>query len=281
MSNNSLRRGRADARYSESGIAAILYVIVIMLFFSAVIISISARLDDVSHQRILQSQQTWLQQSRQQLESWYEQNASWVDAAGNLNGSSILSDAGIQPQWNAQLLTSGQICQTFSQGSLCYHTFWLAIPSMSSPPPTVSGSTFTANSAQYVSVSGESIESRLYHHALRQMQSMGTLLQSGFAASSSSGALHNDSLDWFAPSGCQNGYGDGPFACSNGGFIDWNAYIQGTGLAGLSGNNPWGAAIQVNNSGGEASDTSTPFSVELQSPLPWGGYITSLVAQPL
>lgn len=281
MFNKSPLQHQTDARYSQSGVAAILYVIVIMLLFAAVIVSISARLNDVSHQRILQTQQEWLHHSRQQLQSWYEQNAAWVDASTALNGTAIMSDAGIEPQWNAELLASSQTCQTFAQGSLCYHTFWLALPSMAGPAPTVSGSTFTPNSAQYVSVSGEAIESQLYHRALRQVQNMGTLLESGFAAAASSGALHNDDLDWFAPAGCTNGSGDGPFACSNGGFLDWDDYLQGTGLSGLSGNNPWGFPVQVNNSGGEASDTSTPFSVELRSPLPWGGYITSLVAQPL
>ncbi|WP_031574888.1 hypothetical protein [Acidithiobacillus thiooxidans] len=278
-------QGVAPQPGAEAGVAAILYVLVLMIFLAAVVSVISARLDDFSHQRLKQTQTIWLDHAQQQLQGWYAQNAAWLDAGGNgsappISASGMLSAAGVQPLWNAQLFVSNATCQSAAQGSLCYRSLWLAIPSMAGTAPTLQNGVFVPNGARYVSVSGQAIETRLYNAALHQVKRMGTLLESGFAASESSGALHNDDLDWFAPEGCTNGNGDGPFACSNGGWISWADYTQGSGLAGTQNKNPWGYAVEVNNSGGEASDTATPYSVELSSPLPWGGAITSLVAQP-
>lgn len=271
--------------HEEAGIAAILYVIVVMLFVSAVMSLIVARMDDLSHQKLLQTQALYLQHAQQQLQSWYQQNAAFMDngnSAPPFSASAILESAGIQSQWNAQLFVSDESCSTTDTATkLCYRMLWLAVPAVSGAEPTYTNGVFQPGASQYVEISGEAIETALYNQALQQLHHFGTLLESGFAASESSGALHNVNVDWFAPNNCEGGIGDGPFACSQGGFISWTDYTQGSGIAGTDGNNPWGIAVEVNNSGGDASDSATPYTVELQSPLPWGGALTTLISQPL
>lgn len=276
----------SNREHPEAGISAILLALVLMFFVGAVFAGVIARMDLDSHQALKQDKAVFLQRARSQLQHWYAGNATAFDANGNgstspFSGSEILTMAGIQQRWNAKLIVSNEQCTPAAHNTeICYHTLWLAVPSMSGAAPTLQNGQFEANGAAYTTVSGLAIETNLFNQAIRQMSTLSTLLESGAASANSSGGVHDANLDWYAPTGCGNG--DGPWPAGACGTLSWTAYTQGSGLSGSEdGSNPWGLAIAVTNSGGEANNTAAPYAVELQSPLPWGGSITSVVSEPL
>lgn len=284
----SLQPHSKSSIHKESGIAAILLVLVLMFFISAIFAGIIARMSLVSHQAVQQAKTRYLHNAQTQLSHWYSENAAALDAGGDnssspYSASEIMAQAGIQQQWNAQLFVSHEQCITAntSQGNkLCYRTLWFAIPSTAGHPPILQmGSVFMPFNATYVSVSGLTIETALYNQALTQISEMGDLLESMFAASTASGGVHDANLDWYAPQGQNCGNGSGPWATC--GTYPWSAYIQNSGIAGSNGKNPWDLQVMVNDSTQPASNTAPPYTVELQSPLPWGGNISELITQPM
>lgn len=270
----------------EAGLSAILLVLVLMFFVGAVYASVIARMNLDSHQAFSQDKATYIQRAQAQLQHWYAENATIFDANGNgsaspFSASEILAQAGIQTRWNAQLFISTEQCIAAAQGNnICYHTLWLAVPSLSGAAPTLQNNQFQANGAVYVAVSGQAVETQHFNHAVTQITTLSTLLESGAASANASGGVHDANLDWFAPSGCGNG--DGPWPSGACGTMSWLAYAQNSGLtAAGNGDNPWGLSLAVTDSGGNANNTSAPYTIELQSPLPWGGAITQIVTEPL
>lgn len=274
----------------ESGIAAILLVVVIMLLVTALFSAFIARIELHTHQALEQAQRNYLANAQTALRNWYAEHASELDAGGSgstlpFPGQEILAKAGVAENWNAELFVSNEQCIPTAQAELCYHTLWLAVPAVAGAAPSFQGGQFNPGAGQYVSVSGQSIETALYNRAENQLTDVTSMLEEGFAASESAGGVHDANLDWFAPPGCGTD-GDGPFAaCSNNGyngFIPWSSYLSGSGFSSPGSNqNAWGLPVQVNNSVSPANDTSPPYAVEIESPLPWGGDISALVTETL
>ena len=270
----------------ESGIAAILLVIVIMLLVTALFSAFIARIELHTHQALEQAQRNYLANAQTALRNWYMEHASELDAGGSgstlpFPAQEILDKAGVAENWNAELFVSNEQCIPTAQAELCYHTLWLAVPAVAGAAPSFQGGQFNPGAGQYVSVSGQSIETALYNRAENQLTDVTSMLEEGFAASESAGGVHDANLDWFAPPGCGTD-GDGPFACSNNGFISWSSYLSGSGFGSPGSNqNAWGLPVQVNNSVSPANDTSPPYAVEIESPLPWGGDISALVTETL
>ena len=270
----------------ESGIAAILLVIVIMLLVTALFSAFIARIELHTHQALEQAQRNYLANAQTALRNWYTEHASEMDAGGSgstlpFQAQEILAKAGVAENWNAELFVSNEQCIPTAQAQLCYHTLWLAVPAVAGPAPSLQGGQFNPGAAQYVSVSGRSIETAQYTRAENQLADMSSMLETGFAGAEGAGGVHDTNLDWFAPPGC-GANGDGPFACSNSVFIPWSSYLSGSGFGSPGYNqNAWGLPVQVNNPGGQANDTSPPYAVEIESPLPWGGDISALVTETL
>ena len=271
----------------ESGIATILLVLAIMALLSTVIALAVAHQDLDSHASLQHDQLVYLQRAQKSLRHWYVSNAGAFDAGGAgstspWNASQILAMSGAQVRWNAKLFVSGEQCLAAAQGNICYHTLWFAVPDVAGPAPSLNGNNFNPGNAQYVSVSGERIESALYNRSMGQLNDMAATLQAAYNSYSQSSAIHNSNIDWFAPSGCTPS-GSGPFQCSNGGYIDLSQFLSGSGIASrFNGANAWGLPVLANNSSNPANDVASPFTMILQSPLPWmGETLQATIVQPL
>ncbi len=273
----------------ESGAAFLLFVLGLMLVMGSVVAYMAAEVPVATHQSLVLSQQHYLQRARQRLIAWYKTQAVVLDAAGNgstspVPASGLLAAAGISERWNAQAFVSTEQCMAASQGSICYRNIWVAVPATSGTPPTLVNNIFQPGAAQYVEVSGQPIESLLYQHSLDQLDRIVTRIDAGYSAYEAAGGVHDINVDWFAPppdSGCGVPSGVGPFNCSGGGFAPVAAVFPGSFLAGNSARNAWGMTITANNSGSPASDTATPYTMALESPLPWGGSLLATAVEPL
>lgn len=265
---NQRPRPACDA---ESGIAAIMLVLLIMAAVAGLIAMVFAHTALQSHQALLRNQQSYLDRGQSLLGNWYKANAAYVfTSAGQAtlqNSGALLQAAGIPEEWNATATESAETCTSQPGGGnpICYYNLTLSIP----------GGNLSA------SISGETIEAKKFGQAVSQLDRMAAALQAGFSAFTASGGLHNTSLNWFAPPNCGSN-GSGPFACSNGGFMSLDGWLANSGFGPESdGNNPWGVPVLAENDGGNANDQVSPYSIILESPLPWGGAIQQTVTQPL
>lgn len=276
-------------RNDESGAAFLLFVLGLMLVMISSVAFMQAEVPLATHQSLVQAQQQYLQRARQRLNTWYKTQAVVLDASGNgsaspVPASGLLAAAGISERWNAQAFVSTEQCLAASQGNICYRNIWVAVPATSGTPPTLANNVFQPGTAQYIEVSGQPIESLLYRQSLDQLDHIVTRIDAGYSGYEAAGGVHNINVDWFAPppsSGCGVPGGVGPFGCSGGGFAPVSAIFPSSFSAGNSAVNAWGMTVTANNSGSPASDTATPYTMALESPLPWGGDILATAVEPM
>jgi hypothetical protein len=277
---------------NESGAAFLLLVLGLMLVMGAAAALMAAAVPLATHQSLVLAQQQYLQRARERLTNWYKTQAVLLDSTGSgsaspVPASGLLAAAGISERWNAQAFVSSEQCMAVSQGQLCYRNIWVAVPATSGPPPTLSNNRFQPGTAQYIEVSGQPIESLLYRQSLNQLDRIVTRIDAGYSAHEASGGVHNINLDWFTPHSCggaQNGAG--PFNCSGGGFVPISAIFSSTRgsksfAAGNSARNAWHLTITANNSGAPANDITSPYTMVLKSPLPWGGSLLATAVEPM
>ena len=274
---------------NESGAAFLLFVLGLMLVMGSTVVLMASEVPIATHQSLVLAQQQYLHRARERLITWYKTQAALLDSAGSgsvspVSASGLFAAAGINERWNAQAFISTEQCQTATQGQLCYRNIWVAVPATSGAAPTLTNNVFQPGSSQYIEVSGQPIESLLYRQSLDQLDRLVTRIDAGYAAYESSGGVHNINLDWFAPapnSGCGVPNGVGPFNCSGGGFESISNVIPSSFTAGNRATNAWGLPVTANNSGSPANDVANPYTMVLESALPWGGSLLATAVEPM
>lgn len=270
---------------NESGAAFLLFVLGLMLVVGSTVMLMASQVLVATHQSLVLAQQQYLQRAGQRLITWYKTQAVLLDSAGGgssspVPASGLFAAAGISERWNAQAFISTEQCQSMSQGELCYRNIWMAIPATSGAAPALVNNVFQPASSQYIEVSGQPIESMLYRQSIDQLDRIVTRIDAGYSGYEAAGGVHNINVNWFAPQGCVPS-GAGPFNCSGGGFAPVSAIIPGSFVAGNSASNAWGLTITANNSGSPASYIATPYTMVLESPLPWGGSLLATAVEPM
>ncbi len=285
MCSTSLRR-------SQGGYAALALVLVVAVTLAALIAAYSARRGYVGVSQTHRAQREFLTRAQRRITRYYSTNAAAMDA--NLNapwtGAQLLVNAGVPPRWQVEALVGTRQSLPIDGGAatLDYRDIWLALPGNATggpaTPATLNSATNTFNpgtSPAWAEIHGETVEAALTVRAQQQLNRWNSRLTAMYAADTASDAGRNVGVDYWQPAGC-GPYGGGTIVCTNGQFLPASNVGLSTvlGAQRISVNNPWGLALQISNTV-DANDTAPPYTMAIESPLPWGGALDATVTEPL
>lgn len=266
-------------------------VLVLMAFLSALIASYEARRGYVGASRTHRLERDYLARAKARMTRFYAAHAAAVDAnaAAPWSGAQLLALANVPPRWQVTAFIGGR--QSITVGgatTIDYRDIWLALPGVAHGGPAQLASLDTGTntflpgtSPAWTEVSGEAIEDALYVRAQRQLTRLGARLTAMYAADLATDGNHNIGVDDWQPVGC-GPYGGGVIACTNGQFVSASTlhFAAALGAQRINTDNPWGEPLMASNTV-DANTTAPPYTIVLQSPLPWGGNLTSAITEPI
>ena len=280
-------RRHSSSRQHQKGAVGFL-VLALMLLMMGMTIAAAAALVHMRTQGDPQSRLAYLDRARKGIGDWYLANAAAIDSGSDsLNTTSMMSAMGIPAQFGVQISSTQRLglpCdEPNSPVCVGYHDIYVWLPPASAADSTTLDATtgaFTADAhAQWVKISGESIEQQLIASSSETMSLLQTQLRSFFAASERSDADANPETNFFRDSTCSPTF-NGSLPC-----IDTFADISTTaipsdlGIDTTNESNAWGLPIQVTNQ--EYSSVSLPpYSMAIRSATPWGSYLQMAVVEP-
>lgn len=267
-------------------------VLVLITALSALIAAYSAHRGYVGISRTHRQQRAFLARAQRRVAHYYTAHAAAMDANANTPwpGSDILAQAGVPPRWQVQILVGTRQSVAIDGGAvtLDYRDLWLVLPGSATGgraiPATLNAVSNTMNpgsSPAWTEIHGENIEDALAVSAQQQLSRLSSRLTAMYAADTASDPGRDIGVDYWQPKGC-GPYGGGILACTNGQFLPASTLGLATALGAqrVNTSNPWGLALVVSNTVG-ANDTAPPYTLAIESPLPWGGSIDATVNGPL
>ncbi len=266
-------------------------VLVIVVTVAAIIATYSARRGYVGVSQTHRAQRLFLARAQRRITRYYSSHAAAMDA--NLNapwtGAQLLVRAGVPTRWQVQAWVGTRQSTSIDSGTVMdYRDIWLALPgnAASGPAtlPTLNTTTNTFNpgtSPAWTEIHGENIEAALAVRAQQQLNRLNSRLTAMYAADTASDPGRNIGVDYWQPSGC-GPYGGGIIACTNEQFLPASTVGLSVALGAqrVGTNNPWGLPLMISNTV-DANDTAPPYTMVIESPLPWGGSINATVTGPL
>jgi len=276
----------------QGGYAALALVLVLITVLSALVASYEARRGYVGVSRTDRLERDYLERAKNRITRFYAAHAAAMDtnAAAPWSDAQILISADVPLRWQVQVFIGGRQSVTVGGGSttMDYRDIWLALPGTAqggqAQPASLDTGTNTflpGTSPAWTEVSGEAIENGLYVRAQRQLTRLGARLTAMYAADLATDGNHNIGVDDWQPTGC-GPYGGGVIACTNGQFVPVSTLNVTTALGAqrIDTDNPWGEPLLASNTV-DANTTAPPYTIILQSPLPWGGNLTNTIAEPI
>ena len=271
---------------------ALALVLVVAVTVAAFIATYSAGRGYAGVDQTRRAQRAFLTRAQQRVTAYYMEQAANMDANMNApwTGAQILAQAGVPLRWQVQAFVGTRQSTQIDGGTvtLDYRDIWLAMPGSdagnAATPPALNTATNTfapGTSPAWTEIHGENIEDTLAVRAQQQMDRLSSRMTAMYAADTASDPGHNVGVDYWQPAGC-GPYGGGIITCTNGQFLPASTVGLSTALGAqrVSSNNPWGLALMVSNTV-DANDTAPPYTLIIESPLPWGGSMDATVTGPL
>lgn len=267
-------------------------VLVLMTALSALIAAYSARRGYAGASQTQRTQRAFLARAQRRVVRYYTAQAAAMDANANApwTGPQILVQAGVPPRWQIQALVGTRQSTPIDGGTvtLDYRDIWLVLPGSATGGPaatpmlnTVANTFNPGSSPAWTEIHGENVEDALAVSAQQQLDRLTSRLTAMYAADTASDPGRDVGVDYWQPNGC-GPYGGGLIACTNGQFLPASTVGLETALGAqrISTSNPWGLALTLSNTV-DANDTAPPYTLAIESPLPWGGSINATVTGPL
>lgn len=263
--------------YRQRGQALLAVISVMMLVISGSIAAVIAANGQVTYLKNKKKKRQWVNQTIGELRQFYKENAAAMDANSSTKWSTataLLKAAGVKLKYRAKLTVG----KRQSSGQIDYRTLTLWIPNAK----TGNSATFSPSiSLAYGQVRGREIETQLMNAAKSQLGRISSELTAYYAGRIQYDPAHNVAVDYWEKGTC-GPYGGGLIDCASNWTKLANLNIQGLGVVNRgSMTNPWGKALKAANESPIAHDQSPPFTLRLESPLPWGSGLTTSVVEPI
>jgi hypothetical protein len=271
----------------QQGNAALL-VLCVMLALLSTTAAVSDMLIASEARGTTSERQAYLDHAKRNIANWYLGNAATIDGSADaLDPSTVKSAMGEPQQWGVRVASTAQLglpCDAPNSASCVgYHDIYLWLPPMSHADTTTldpASGTFTADpAAQWIKVSGASLEQQLIESSTNTMELLQGQLRAFFAAGELNDASVSPGTNYFRDSQC-SGTAPNMLPC-----VDTFTNLTETNIPTLMGidsynaTNAWGNPLQVSNQE-QSSVAQPPYSMAMRSATPWGGYLEMAVAQP-
>lgn len=243
--------------------------------------------EHAQHNQATPDRAAYLRDCADRLGRWYAMQSGVTGAqAGQIDMAATLAAAGITPRYNLQAASS----QRLADGTVAWHVFVLWLPE----PLRVQGTAIDAATGVFTEgtlistgqpaqitharIDGRAIQLRLYAESGRRVRELAGRLETWFGTQRATHPLAPASTNWFRAASCAAVDG-GELPCYDTyQDVTTTAVPNSVGLSGGALTNAWGGAIQVSNL--VNSSTTSPFSMSVQSLLPWGGVMQVLAQEP-
>ena len=283
MATASQRTTTAHQQKGFIGLASLL----LMLLLLAVCMATAAALVHKSTWNSTRARLDYLNATEMRIANWYVAQAGSIDAisdavqVSNIKSVMGASAYGVQVASTQRL---GLPCdEPNSPSCIGYHDIYVWLPPASSADGTtldaVAGTFNPDAKAQWIKVSGKSIEAQLMQQTTTTMATVQGQLRSFFAARAIADADVASETNYFRDASCATTY-SGSLPCvdtfTN---LTSTAILSDLGLDTSNAANAWGLPLQVSNQA-DSSMTASPFSMALRSATPWGSSVEMAVVQP-